>query len=173
MGWFAGAFGAVGMTALNLNPGAGRPSEIRVGLRSGWVRSVAISVGSAGILGLAAGVIGLAQRHPDQVLDLLSRWGFVWLLVLAAMILVWDLVKGGIDYLGRLSEGVHETAVAMNRIADRDDRERQQMITETAFVGRRIERLGAQHEEWKAEQREHNAKLEEMLRSVLERKGGD
>lgn len=154
------------MTSLGLGAMESNVGEIRVGFRSGLFRSIAITAGGAGLIGLALGVLSLAQKQPAQVFELLSRWGFVWLLVLAAMFLLWDLLKVALGYLGKLADSVSETAVAMNRIADKDDRERDRMITETAFVGQRLERMSQVHEEWKAEQRQHNERVEAMLNGL-------
>lgn len=143
-----------------------------MGFRSGWVRSAAITVGGVSLVGLAVGVLGLAEHQPAQVLELLSRWGFVWLLVLAAMFLLWDLAKLALGYLGNLAESVQQTAVAMNRIADRDDRERDRMGTEIAFVGQRMERVSRELQESRREQRDHNRKVSDMLEKLTSRAEG-
>lgn len=141
-----------------------RPSgQVRLGFRAGWVRSVAVKVGGAGLVGLGLAAFSLAREQPAQVFDLLSKWGFVWILGLVAMLLAWDLAKLALGYLSKLADSVQETAVAMNRIADKDDRERDRMVTETAFVGQRLQRMAEQHEEWKVELRAHNQRVEEML----------
>jgi hypothetical protein len=51
----------------------------------------------------------------------------------------------------------------MNRIADKDDRERDRMITETQFVSQRLQRMADEHVEWKQEQRAHNSRIEQLL----------
>lgn len=156
------------MTVLGLD-GTPRPGgEIRVGFRHGWVRSLAVTIGGASLIGLVVGLLSLAERQPVQVFDLLSRWGFVWLLSLAAMLLSWDLAKMGLGYLGKLADSVQDSAVAMNRIADRDDRERERMVTETAFIGQRMERLIDEMREERIEQKAHNERLEALLRSMHE-----
>lgn len=140
-----------------------------MGFRSGRIRSLAVKLGGTGLVGVALGALVVARQQPSQVFDLLARWGFWWLLGLAGMFMAWDLVKIGLGYLSKLADSVQQTAVAMNRIADKDDRERDRMVTETAFVGQRLQRMAEQHEEWKAEQREHNRKVEEMLARIGER----
>lgn len=153
------------MTGLGLGA-VQKPGEIQVKFRAGWLRSVAITMGSASILGLGIGLLNLAQREPVQLFELLSRWGFVWLLALAAMVLVWDLAKIALGYIGRLADSVQETAVAMGRIADRDDRDRDRMITETAFIGQRLERLSDELRNDREERREGNKRMEELIRAM-------
>lgn len=146
-----------------MTPGLGtaRAADISVGFRSGWIRTVAFSVGGVGLLGVAWGFLSLAQSQPAQVFELLSRWGFVWLLILVAMALAWDLLKVGLGYLGKLADSVQETAVAMNRIADRDDRERDRMVTETAFVGEQMQKVVCALNDLK----EQNNRIEKSLRN--------
>jgi hypothetical protein len=146
-------------------------SEIRVGFRTGWIRALTVSLGGAGILGVAGAIIGLAEKQPEQMFGLLMHWGVIWLLVLVAMLLLWDLAKLGLAYLGSLAESVKETAVAMNRIADKDDRERDRLVTTTEFVGQRLLRLSTEHEEWRAEQRAHNSRMEQMLMGLSNKRG--
>jgi hypothetical protein len=139
---------------------AANSTEISVGFRSGWVRTLAISVGGIGMAGVAWGFLSPAPSQPAQVFELLSHWGFVWLLSLAAMVLAWDLLKVGLGYLGKLADSVQESAVAMNRIADRDDRERDRMITETAYVGEQMQNVVAALKDLKAQ----NDRIEQSLR---------
>ncbi len=154
------------MMTLGLGATPPRPSEIRVGFRAGWLRSVAITMGGASVFGLGIGFLNLAQREPLQFFELLSRWGFVWLLALAAMAFLWDLAKIALAYLGKLADSVQETAVAMGRIADRDDRDRDRMITETAFVGQRLERLSDELRGDREERRAFNTRVEELIRAM-------
>ena len=161
---FGGGFEGRGrrcMTVLGLGSHERSGSEVRVGFRSGWVRSVGITIGSAGIVSLVIGLMNLAREQPAQMFDLLSRWGFVWLISLAAMFLVWDLAK---TYLGRLSESIQEMAVAMNRVAEKDDRERDRVANEIGFVGRRVERMASDLTDHRDEQRRHNREIKELLR---------
>lgn len=148
------------MTGLGLSGSGSHSGEIRVGFRTGLVRSVSVVVGGAGLVGFAIGVVELAQKQPDRFFDLLSKWGFVWLLSLVAMALAWDLAKRGI---GRLSEAMTDMAVAMNRIADKDDRERDRLITEMAYVGQRMQRLSDEHAYFREEQRVHHREILDLL----------
>jgi len=168
-GGFGVGLGGV-LTGLNLN-GASRSGEIRIGFRTGWIRSIAIAMGGASVVGIGLGLLGLAERQPTQMFELLSRWGFVWLLALAAMVLLWDLAKLALGYLGKLADSVQDSAVAIGRLADRDDRERDRMITETAFIGQRLERMADELRADRAEQKAHNNRLEALMRSLNRNEG--
>lgn len=153
------------MTVLGLGA-SGAGNEIRVGFRSGWVRSLAVTVGGVSAVGLTVAALNLIERQPAQMFELLSKWGFVWLLGLVGMLMAWDLAKMGLSYLGKLADSVQDSAVAMNRIADRDDRERDRMVTETAFIGQRLERLTEEMRGERAEHKAHNDRIEELVRSM-------
>lgn len=163
------------MNVLGLGVTGKSKAEIRVGFRSGWIRSITVALGGAGILGLVFGMFNLAREQPDRVFALLGQWGFLWLIVLALMFLAWDLVKTGMHYLARLADSVQDSAVAMNRIADRDDREQERVTNEIGFVGRRLERLASDLLDYREDQRRHHRELKELLRqrSPGAEQGGD
>lgn len=155
------------MTGLGLSSAGHAVNEIRVGFRGGWVRSIALTLGGASLVGLGLGALSLAQHEPAQVFGLLSRWGFVWLLALAAMVMLWDLAKVGIGYLSKLADSVQDSAVAMARIADRDDRERDRMATEIAYLSQRMERHGGEMQELRQELGELRGESKDFQGEVL------
>lgn len=159
------------LTSLGLGSPGKPEGELRVGFRQGIVRSLGITFGGAGVVGIAVAVLELAQKEPQRFFDLLSRWGSIWLLGLAAMAFLWDLLRKGLGYVGRLSESVQESAIAMNRIADRDDREHDRLQTEVAFVGRRMQMLSNEQQEARDEMRGNHRKVVEMLSNVVKVKG--
>lgn len=159
------------MTLLGLT-GEQPSGEVRIGFRSGWVRMVALSLGSASGIGLAVAAFDLAHENPAEVFGMLRQQGLYWLLGLVAMYFGWDLLKSGVAHLGKLSDSVQESAVAMSRIADKDDRERDRMITETAFIGQRLERMAQEARDERAEQRAHNARMEALIQSISKDREG-
>lgn len=154
------------MTGLGLSASGRQPSEIRIGLRSGWVRFLSITFGGAGLVGTLIAVVDLAQRQPQQVFELLAHWGFWWIIAIIALLILWDLAKLVLGSLAKLADSVQDTAVAMNRIADRDDRDRDRMITETSFIGQRMERLTAEMRESRQEQKAQSDRIEAALRTL-------
>lgn len=160
------------MTVLGLGSHSRPSGEIRVGFRRGVVRSLVVTLGGAGLVSLAIGLINLSREQPTQMFDLLSKWGFVWIIALAGMFLAWDLAKVGLAHLAELVRSIQAGAVAMNRIADRDDRERDRLANEIGFVGRRVERLASDLTDHRDEQRRHNREIKELLSRRAAEQGG-
>lgn len=152
---------------VGLGLGKSHNGEVRIGFRTGWVRYVVFTAGSASLVGLAFAAFGLAEKQSEPVFNLLAKWGFVWLIALMAMILIWDLAKNFLAYFGKLADSVQQTAVAMNRIADKDDRERDRMVTETAFVGRRVERLTDEIKKDREDRKLRDERMEALLQRAL------
>ncbi len=152
------------MTTLGLNPHSG--SELRVGFRSGILRTFVLSLGGAGGLGLVLAAIQVAHDSPAEFFKLLQGWGAAWLIALVALYFAWDIGKGAVGQLSKLADGVKDSAVAVNRIADRDDRERDRMVTETAYVGQQLEKLLNESRADRAAQREHNERIEQLVREM-------
>ena len=151
------------MTTLGLSSPSG---ELRIGTRSGLIRSFVLTMGGAGGIGIALATVDLAQHSPEQFFRLLQGWGAAWLIAIVALYFAWDIGKGAVGQLGKLADGVKDSAIAVNRIADRDDRERDRMVTETAYVGQQLEKLLVESRAERAAQREHNERMEHMLRQV-------
>jgi hypothetical protein len=159
------------VTVLGLS-GNGHPEgEIRVGFRRGLVRKLGVTFGGVGVLGLAIAVLELAQKEPQRFFDLLRAWGFIWLLALAGMAFFWDLLRKGMGYLGQLSTSVQESAVAMNRIADKDDRDKDRMQSEIAFIGRRMLALSDDQQKTRDEMREHHREVVALIGEVVKEHG--
>lgn len=151
------------LTGLGLNSPGKPEGELRVGFRKGLVRSLGITFGGAGAVGMAVAVLELAQKEPQRFFDLLSKWGSIWLLGLAAMAFGWDLLRKGLEYFGQLSKSVQDSAVAMNRIADRDDREHDRLQTEVGFIGRRMQILSNDQQEARDEMRDNHRQVVDLL----------
>jgi hypothetical protein len=160
------------LTGLGLSGAGGHSGEIRVGFRRGMFRYLGVTVGGAGLLGLAIAVVELARREPQRFFDLLSKWGFIWLLALAGMAFIWDLLRNGMGYLGQLSKSVQESAVAMNRIADKDDRDKDRMQSEIAFIGRRMLALSDDQQKTRDEMREQHREVVALIGEVMKEHGG-
>ncbi len=153
--------------------GSGLPSglpsgQLRLGFRSGRVRSAALTLGGVGLAGMVYAIVHLAAKDTEGVISLLYRWGSLWLVVLAAMAFLWDLAKLGLGHLGKLVDSVQESAVAITRIADRDDRERDRMATETAYLGQRMEKLSGDIGEVRSGQHELLRGQSENHREILD-----
>jgi hypothetical protein len=140
--------------------------QLRLGFRSGILRTFALSFGGVSGAGIALGAFQLIKDNPSVAFQVLQKWGFVWLLGLVAMYFGWDLLKRGLVHLGALSSAVQDSAVAISRIADKDDRERDRMITETAFIGQRLEIMASEMRNGRAEQRAFNERMEKLVTGI-------
>jgi hypothetical protein len=137
--------------------------QLKLGFRTGILRTFVISFGGAGGVGIAFAAFQLIKDNPTVAFQVLQKFGFLWLLGLVAMYFGWDLLKRGLVHLGALSTAVQDSAVAIARIADKDDRERDRMITETAFIGQRLEIMAAEMRNGRAEQRAFNERMERLV----------
>jgi hypothetical protein len=154
------------MMGLGLSGPEGHSSEIRVGFRTGLIRSLGITIGGAGAIGTVVALINLVQHQPQQFFDLLARWGWIWIIALAGIFGTWDLAKRLVGYVGKLAESVSQTAIAMNRIAEKDDRERDRMVTEMSYVSQRMQRMTDEQSDDREERREHHREVIAILGKV-------
>lgn len=137
-------------------------SEIRVDLKSRFLDRVLHLLGAlipGASLAIVLGAFTLLRQQPKEGFDLLRQWGAWWMVVLVGGYWIWSLGMRLIDKIERLATGVQDSAVSIARLADRDDRERDRMITETAYVGQKMQELGVTLGEMK----EQNDRIEQML----------
>ena len=130
------------VTTLGLNPDDHPKGEIRLRASGVVLSGRSPSAWEApGYSGLAGGAFSVAQKQPDQVFALLSHWGYLWLLGMAAMVLLWDLAKVGSalsGVAGRQRAGIGRGYEPYGR--PRRSRYSERMITETCdFVCQRAE----------------------------------
>jgi hypothetical protein len=57
-----------------------------------------------------------------------------------AMILFWDLLKPCVQYVGKLADSVQDLSVAVEKIADKDDRQAEEMQRLSQFAAQQGER---------------------------------
>lgn len=151
------------MTVLGLHttpPG----NEIRVSLSSrmlGKVVRVAGGLIPGAAVAVVLGVFTLLKEQPKDGFGLLRQWGVGWVIALAGGYWAWTIAMRALDYLGRLASGVQDSAVAIARLADKDDRERDRMITETSYIGAEMKKITSSLGELK----EQNARIELSLRA--------
>lgn len=141
------------MTTLGLNAGQAG-SEIRVDLRSRFLQQALhllsqLVPGAA--VALVLGAYTLLRQQPTEGFGLLRQWGAWWLVVIFVSWLLYGLAGRIVDKLDRIGSGMQDMALAVTRVADRDDRERDRMITETAYVGEQVQKLGAILQELKTQ----------------------
>jgi hypothetical protein len=143
-------------------------SEIKVDLKSRLLERIVGLIGAL-IPGAALAIVlagfTLLRQQPQNSFDLLRQWGAWWIVSIAAGYWIWTFAMRLIDELRRLGTGVQDSAVAITRLADRDDRDRDRMLTETAFVGSTVQKLGVSV----TEMREQLTRVE---RALVRKDGG-
>lgn len=95
--------------------------------------------------GLGVGVVlylyQLFSRNPDQWSGLLRGWGPWFIPAMLGLYFIWDLMKLGVTYVGRLSDGIGALAIAVQVIADKDDRQREEMRLLTQYTARQNDQV--------------------------------
>jgi len=107
------------------------------------------------------GLFALLRQQPKDGFGLLRQWGAGWVIALAVGYWAWTIAMRGLDYLGKLAAGVQDSAIAIARLADKDDRERDRMITETSYIGAEMKKIT----NGLGEMKEQNARIEQLLRA--------
>ena len=103
--------------------GAGvRQTEVRVGLRTGWLRHVGVAVGGASGAAIVLGGYEVLRSQPDKSFQLLQVWGPAFLVAMVAIMVFGRLLEGLIqairDSFGMVATSVHDSADAASRTAD-------------------------------------------------------
>jgi hypothetical protein len=96
----------------------------RLALGGGW------SIGAA----VAYGVFELLHQDPKDAFPLLRSWGPWAFLSIIAVYVVYDLVKMLLNIFQRGVIAMEHTAVALQRVADKDDRQTQELQTLTSYT---------------------------------------
>ena len=154
------------MGAVGVNP-ATPGSEIRVDLKSRFLDRALHLLGAlipGASLAMVLGAFTLLRQQPKEGFELLRQWGAWWVVVLVVGYWIWSLGMRLIDKLERLASGVQDSAVSIARLADRDDRERDRMITETAYVSQKVREVSATLVGMK----EQNDRIEQLLQARQE-----
>lgn len=123
---------------------------------------VAESLVPGAAVAVVLGLFTLLRQEPKDGFGLLRQWGAGWVIELAIGYWAWTIAMRGLDYLGKLAGGVQDSAIAIARLADKDDRERDRMITETSYIGSEMKKISAGLGELK----EQNARIEQSLRTT-------
>jgi hypothetical protein len=118
---------------------------LNLGVRGHLLASVvqivrALAPGAGVALGVA--LIGWLKLDPTDSLGLLRTWGIWWLVAVLALVFVWDLARrverGVARSLDRMGDGLHEMSVAVTRIADKDDRQMEELRRLSVYAAREI-----------------------------------
>jgi hypothetical protein len=97
--------------------------------------------------GAASGIVGiymilnLFRENPRLFFDLLQQWGPRFALLSMAMYFAWDLLRPLVGYVGSLADGMQSLSKAVATIAEKDDRQMEEMRRMAQFAGQQSERL--------------------------------
>ncbi|HEY4358260.1 MAG TPA: hypothetical protein VGN16_21115 [Acidobacteriaceae bacterium] len=104
----------------------------RVALGGGW------SMGAA----IVYGAYSLLHNNPREAFPLLISWGPRAIFAMIALFVVYDLAKFFLNIVKRGVIAMEHTAVALQRVGDKDDRQAQETRTLTAYTSQQSERQG-------------------------------
>jgi hypothetical protein len=102
----------------------------RVALGGGW------SIGAAVVFG----AYDLLRTNPRDAFPLLMSWGPKAIGTIIVIYVSYDLAKIVLNLVSRLVHSVEKLAVAQQKLADKDDRQVQEMQTLTAYTSQQSEK---------------------------------
>jgi hypothetical protein len=81
----------------------------------------------------------VVKNNPQESFQTLRQFGPSFLVTIVALVLLWDLLKIGVTNVGRLADSMQTLSTAVTEIAEKDDRQLEEM--------RRIGQFNAQNSE--------------------------
>ena len=104
-----------------------------------WIRNL-MYPGAAGVmLAITLGFIDLLKTNPTAGADILKSWGPGFVLGILALVVVGTFLDKMIDAQQSSVEAQQKVAVALTQLAERDDRDRDRMVTETQYMAQRMD----------------------------------
>jgi hypothetical protein len=108
-----------------------------------WLRGL-VYPGAAGLmLALALGFFELLKNNPAAGIEVLKSWGPGFVLALLALVVVGSFLDKIVDAQTAGVEAQQKVAVALAQLAERDDRDRDRMVTETQYMAQRMDQTHA------------------------------
>ena len=108
-----------------------------------WVRGI-MYPGAAGVmLAVTLALLDLLKTSPSAAMDLLKTWGPGFVLGLLALLVVSSFLDKMVDAQKSGVEAQQQVAVALTQLAERDDRDRDRMVTETQYMAQRMDQTHA------------------------------
>lgn len=108
-----------------------------------WARGL-IYPGAAGvIITIMLAYAELLKRDPVAAMDLLKGWGPGFVLGLLALVVVGVFLDKMVDAQRSGVDAQQKVAVALTQLAERDDRDRDRMLTETQYMAQRMDQTHA------------------------------
>jgi hypothetical protein len=108
-----------------------------------WLRSL-IYPGVAGVvITILLAYMELLKANPAAGGDLLRSWGPGFVLGLIALVVIGVFLDKMVDAQTSSVEAQQKVAVALTQLAERDDRDRDRMVTETQYMAQRMDQTHA------------------------------
>jgi hypothetical protein len=104
-----------------------------------WIRHL-IYPGIAGMMiAITLGILDLLKSSPTAGIDLLKSWGPGFLLGLLAIAVVGTFLDKMTSSWQSSVDAQQRVAVALTQLAEKDDRDRDRMVTETQYMASRMD----------------------------------
>lgn len=117
-------------------------ADMAKGGTASWLKAM-VFPGAAGVgLAVVLAFIGLLKGSPEAG-DVLKLWGPALVLGLPALIMAGTFLDKMVDAQHSSVEAQQKVAVALSQLAERDDRERDRMLTETQYMAQRMDQTHA------------------------------
>ena len=108
-----------------------------------WAKNL-IYPGAAGVIvTILLGYMELLKVNPTAGTDLLRSWGPGFVLGLLALLVIGVFLDKMVDAQRSSVSAQQQVAVALTQLAERDDRERDRMVTETQYMAQRMDQTHA------------------------------
>lgn len=118
------------MTALQI---AGETGAVK------WIRNL-LYPGVAGVMiAITLGIIDLLKSSPTAGVELLKSWGPGFLLGLLAIAVVGTFLDKMTSSWQSSVDAQKQVAVALTQLSEKDDRDRDRMVTETQYMAQRMD----------------------------------
>ncbi len=127
------------------------------------VKRLALGGGFSVGASVVYGAFRLLRDNPKDAFPLLRSWGPWAIVTLFAIYVIYDITKALLKVAQRGVIAMEQTSVALGHIADKDDRQLQELQTLTSYTSQGIERLSE-------DQRGLHAKMDDLLGMVSTRK---
>ena len=82
----------------------------------------------------------LLEQKPSEGFGLLHHWGPWFVVALVALYFFWDVTKVAVGYVGKMADGMQSLSVSIAKIAERDDRQYEEMQRIGQYNARQNER---------------------------------
>lgn len=104
-------------------------------------RRILFGGGAATGVAILYGFVRLMEQDPKDGFALLRQWGPWFLIALVAMYFTWDLGKRVLTSMATLADGMQTLSASVKVIADKDDRQYDEMRRMSQYSAQQSERF--------------------------------